>query len=56
MEHGVPCCTTVSAWSATRTRPVEYQVDLSIAITAPYKTKKLQVWLPIPPSDAGQAK
>jgi transglutaminase-like putative cysteine protease len=39
---------------AERTNPVEYQVDLTIAITAPYKTKKLQVWLPIPPSESGQ--
>lgn len=41
-------------YQAERANPVEYQVDLTIAITAPYKTKKLQVWIPIPPSDAGQ--
>jgi transglutaminase-like putative cysteine protease len=40
--------------TAERVNPVEYQIDLTIAITAPYKTKKLQVWLPIPPNDAGQ--
>jgi transglutaminase-like putative cysteine protease len=41
-------------YSAERTRPVTYDAELVVTITAPYKTKRLQVWLPIPPSDHGQ--
>src|SRR5689334_17959963 len=44
----------VQPYRVERINPVEYQVDLTIAITAPHKTKNLQVWLPIPPSDNGQ--
>jgi transglutaminase-like putative cysteine protease len=31
-----------------------YDVDLSVAVTPPYKTRVLKVWLPVPQSDAGQ--
>ena len=41
-------------YSADRMNPVTYDVEFLVAVTAPYKTKKLQVWLPIPPSDQGQ--
>src|SRR5262245_7225825 len=41
-------------YQGTRSDPVTYQVDLSFVITAPYHTKKLRVWLPLPPSDALQ--
>jgi transglutaminase-like putative cysteine protease len=41
-------------YQAERSNPVEYEVDLTIAITAPYNTKKLKVWMPIPSSDVGQ--
>lgn len=34
--------------------PVTYQVDLQYVVTAPYRTKVLKVWLPLPPSDAIQ--
>lgn len=33
---------------------IQYEADFSIIVTAPYKTKVLKVWLPIPPSDAVQ--
>lgn len=41
-------------YQAERTSPVTYDVDFSVIVTAPYKTKKLKVWLPIPPSDFAQ--
>ena len=39
---------------AERSNPVVYDVDYSIIVTAPYKTKLLRVWVPLPPSDHGQ--
>src|SRR5262249_41826963 len=33
---------------------VTYHVDFAITLTAPARTKLLKVWLPLPPSDAGQ--
>ncbi|MFO0884499.1 MAG: hypothetical protein U0894_09970 [Pirellulales bacterium] len=41
-------------YQAERTSPVTYDVDFSVIVTAPYKTKKLKIWLPIPPSDFAQ--
>ncbi len=41
-------------YSAERSNPVTYDAELVITVTAPYKTKRLKVWLPIPPSDHGQ--
>lgn len=41
-------------YKADKSNPVTYQVDFSIVVTAPYQTKLLKVWIPIPPSDAGQ--
>ena len=41
-------------YSAERRNPVTYDVEFVVTVTAPYKTKKLRVWLPIPPSDQGQ--
>ncbi len=41
-------------YQAIRSRPVTYEVDFSVVVTPPYKTKKLQVWLPIPTSDSAQ--
>lgn len=41
-------------YSAERLNPVTYAVEFMVTVTAPYKTKKLRVWLPIPPSDHGQ--
>ena len=41
-------------YSGERSNPVQYAVDFSVVITAPYHTKVLKVWLPLPPSDAGQ--
>lgn len=39
---------------AERSNAVTYDVDFSVVVTPPYKSKKLQVWLPIPTSDAAQ--
>ena len=42
------------AYQARRQNPVTYDVEMVITVTAPYHTKVLKVWLPIPQSDAGQ--
>lgn len=34
--------------------PVTFEVDLSVVVTAPYHTKVLKIWFPIPPSDRMQ--
>ncbi len=41
-------------YSAVTRNPVTYDVDFSIVVTPPYKTKVLRVWLPIPVSDVAQ--
>ena len=41
-------------YSAERRDPVTYDAELVVTVTAPYKTKLLKVWMPIPPSDVGQ--
>ncbi len=41
-------------YSAERRNPVTYNVEFLVTVTAPYRTKTLRVWLPIPPSDHGQ--
>lgn len=41
-------------YQAERLSPVTYDVDFSVVVTPPYKTKRLRVWLPIPTSDVAQ--
>lgn len=41
-------------YSAERSNPVTYDAQLQVAVTAPYKTKLLRVWVPVPQSDRGQ--
>ena len=41
-------------YQARKSDPVTYEVDFSVVITAPYHTKILKVWLPLPQTDAGQ--
>jgi transglutaminase-like putative cysteine protease len=41
-------------YQARRSDPVGYDVEFLATVTAPYHTKKLRVWLPLPQSDAGQ--
>lgn len=41
-------------YQARRSDPVSYDVDFAVVVTAPYHTKKLKVWLPLPQSDAAQ--
>lgn len=41
-------------YSAERSNPVVYDGQLQVTVTAPYKTKRLRVWMPIPSSDRGQ--
>lgn len=41
-------------YQARRSDPVTYDVDFAAVVTAPYHTKKLKVWLPLPQSDVAQ--
>ncbi|MFO0902790.1 MAG: transglutaminase domain-containing protein [Pirellulales bacterium] len=41
-------------YSAERSNEATYDVDFAVVVTPPYGAKRLQVWLPIPPSDAAQ--
>jgi transglutaminase-like putative cysteine protease len=41
-------------YTAERSSSVTYDVDYSIIVTPPYKTKRLRVWVPVPPSNVGQ--
>lgn len=41
----------VQPYVARRTCPVTHEVELVFMVTAPYKTKLLRVWMPIPQSD-----
>jgi transglutaminase-like putative cysteine protease len=53
----VPAATRLdpnAPYSAEKRDPVKYRVDFRAVVTAPYGTKVLRVWLPIPPSDNAQ--
>lgn len=41
-------------YSARQVSPVSHSAELVITITAPYKTKLLRVWVPVPQSDSTQ--
>lgn len=41
-------------YQAKKSNPVTYDVDFAAIVTAPYHTKVLKVWLPLPQTDAGQ--
>jgi transglutaminase-like putative cysteine protease len=41
-------------YQAEKADPVTYDVDFIVTVTAPYHTKLLKVWLPLPQTDAGQ--
>lgn len=41
-------------YQARRSNPVTYDVDFAAVVTAPYHTKKLRVWLPLPQTDSAQ--
>lgn len=41
-------------YRAQKGDPVTYEVDLSAVVTAPYGTKKLRIWMPVPQSDSVQ--
>src|SRR5437016_13685546 len=41
-------------YTVRKTDPVSYEIDFSVVVTAPYHTKLLKVWLPLPQSDAVQ--
>jgi transglutaminase-like putative cysteine protease len=41
-------------YSARQVSPVSHSVELVVTITAPYKTKLLRVWVPVPQSDSTQ--
>ncbi|RLS53525.1 MAG: transglutaminase domain-containing protein [Planctomycetota bacterium] len=41
-------------YTAAAVDPATHNVELMVTVTAPYKTKQLRVWMPIPPSDTVQ--
>ncbi len=41
-------------YSADKSNPVVWDGELVFVVTAPYKTKTLRIWVPIPPSDTAQ--
>jgi transglutaminase-like putative cysteine protease len=41
-------------YQARRQNPVTYDVEMVVTVAAPYHTKCLKVWLPMPQSDVGQ--
>lgn len=41
-------------YQAKKANPVTYDVDFAVVVTAPYHTKVLKVWLPLPQTDPGQ--
>lgn len=41
-------------YSARQVSPVSHSAELVVTITAPYKTKLLRVWVPVPQSDSTQ--
>src|SRR5262245_61167940 len=41
-------------YQAMKCNTVAYDVEFSVTVTAPYHTKLLRVWLPVPQNDAGQ--
>ncbi len=49
-----PALDPLLPYQAEKSSAVTYDVDYSIVVTAPYHTKVLKVWLPLPQSDAGQ--
>ena len=50
----VPGLDPNAPYKAERSNPVTYDVDFSVVVTPPYKTKLFRVWLPLPQSDFGQ--
>lgn len=54
-QQAAPPLDSAQAYQAKLQHPVTYDVELVVAVTAPYHTKKLRVWLPIPPSDNVQS-
>jgi transglutaminase-like putative cysteine protease len=53
-EEGKSSLDPNMSYGGTKSSPVTYQVDLSAVVTAPYKTKILRVWMPLPPSNEHQ--
>jgi len=41
-------------YQAEKSNPVTYDVEFAFVVTAPYHTRNLKVWVPVPQSDAGQ--
>lgn len=41
-------------YTAKQSDPIKYTVDFRVIVTAPQNTKKLAVWVPVPPSDVAQ--
>jgi transglutaminase-like putative cysteine protease len=57
------CCLTLSAppavdpgqpTTAVKSKPMRTVVDFRVVVTAPQNTKRLRIWVPVPPSDDTQ--
>jgi transglutaminase-like putative cysteine protease len=53
-QTGKPALDPKLPYQAKRGSPVTYDVEFAATVTAPYHTKQLRVWLPLPQSDASQ--
>lgn len=53
-ENGSSILDAAQPYSAQKLNPISYAADCSVIVTAPYKTKVLKVWIPIPPSNTAQ--
>jgi transglutaminase-like putative cysteine protease len=50
-----PALDPAAPYSAARSAAVTYDIDFRVIVTAPQGTKKFRVWVPVPPTDAGQS-
>jgi transglutaminase-like putative cysteine protease len=49
-----PALSPEQPYQARKSNPVTYEVDFAVAVTAPYHTHVLNVWLPLATSDSAQ--
>lgn len=52
--HGGDTLSPLQPCSAAKTDSVTHDLELVVAVTAPYKTRMLRVWMPVPQTDETQ--
>lgn len=52
--HGGDTLSPLQPCSAAKADSVTHDLELVVAVTAPYKTKVLRVWMPVPQTDETQ--